>query len=235
MSFSELWSGRIKIPALSPTKQKVGANIISHIPINTFTVAATLYDDQLVGHRVFKTDLRAPFDTIYLRNKGARRRDVDRGVLVLVEDQEPTQWTSNTEFAWDDISALVAEFDTPEKIRQNWCDAFTFRVADRKTNLGGLRPPQVGALHAISAHFAVGKNHEPATIVLPTGTGKTETMLASLVYSRPTRLLVLVPSNVLRTQIAEKFESLGLLRKSAASLTICSILRWPGSSPAFVP
>ena len=50
-------------------------------------------------------------------------------------------------------------------------------------------------------------------IVLPTGTGKTETMLASLVYSRPTRLLVLVPSNVLRTQIAEKFESLGLLRK----------------------
>ena len=213
MSLFELWSGPIKIPALSPTKQKVGANTISHIPMNTFTVAATLYDDQLVGYCVFKTELRAPFDAIYLRHKGARRREVDRGVLVLVEDKAPTKWTSSTEFAWDDITALVAAFDTPEKIRQSWCDAFAFRVADPKTSLDGLRPPQVGALHAISAHFAVGKNHEPATIVLPTGTGKTETMLASLVYSRPTRLLVLVPSIVLRTQIAEKFESLGLLRQ----------------------
>ena len=48
---------------------------------------------------------------------------------------------------------------------------------------------------------------------MPTGTGKTETMLALLVAARLPRLLVLVPSDVLRTQVAEKFESLGVLQE----------------------
>ncbi len=50
-------------------------------------------------------------------------------------------------------------------------------------------------------------------MVLPTGTGKTETMLATLVSQSPVKLLVLVPSDVLRSQIGGKFETLGLLRK----------------------
>ena len=45
--------------------------------------------------------------------------------------------------------------------------------------------------------------------VLPTGTGKTETMLATQVYRRLDRLLVLVPSDALRRQIAKQFISLG--------------------------
>ena len=48
---------------------------------------------------------------------------------------------------------------------------------------------------------------------MPTGTGKTETMLALLVAARLPRLLVLVPSDVLREQVAEKFESLGVLQE----------------------
>lgn len=48
---------------------------------------------------------------------------------------------------------------------------------------------------------------------MPTGTGKTETMLALLVAARPTRLLVLVPSDALRDQVAGKFESLGVLQE----------------------
>ena len=39
-------------------------------------------------------------------------------------------------------------------------------------NRKGLRLPQIGAIHAIHAHWSV--SHEPATIVMPTGTGKTE-------------------------------------------------------------
>jgi hypothetical protein len=42
----------------------------------------------------------------------------------------------------------------------------------------GLRPPQLGALFAIGSHWSLYKS--PATVVMPTGTGKTETMLATL-------------------------------------------------------
>ena len=47
---------------------------------------------------------------------------------------------------------------------------------------------------------------------MPTGTGKTETMLAWLVAQRPERVLVVVPSTALRDQIATKFETLGILQ-----------------------
>nr|WP_249812765.1 DEAD/DEAH box helicase family protein [Bradyrhizobium sp. 141] len=79
-----------------------------------------------------------------------------------------------------------------------------------------MRLPQIGALHAIAAHFSVGKEFEPATIVLPTGTGKTETMLADLVYRRERKMLVLVPSSILRNQIGAKFSTLGVLPAAGA-------------------
>lgn len=75
----------------------------------------------------------------------------------------------------------------------------------------GLRPPQSGAVHAVLAHWKV--SDVPATVVMPTGTGKTETMLALTVACRIERLLVLVPSDTLRTQIAGKFLSFGWLRR----------------------
>ena len=75
-----------------------------------------------------------------------------------------------------------------------------------------LRRPQIGALHAVMGHWASGLP-EPGIVVMPTGTGKTETMLALLVAARLERLLVLVPSAALRDQIAGKFESLGILQQ----------------------
>jgi superfamily II DNA or RNA helicase len=73
----------------------------------------------------------------------------------------------------------------------------------------GLRVPQLGALHAALAHWSV--SEDPGTVVMPTGTGKTETMLALLVHQRPERLLVVVPNSALRGQTAAKFETLGVL------------------------
>src|SRR5690606_26287731 len=58
------------------------------------------------------------------------------------------------------------------------------------------------------------KSFEPATVVLPTGTGKTETMLAMQVYRKLPKTMVLVPTDALRTQISEKFISLGVLPKA---------------------
>ena len=76
----------------------------------------------------------------------------------------------------------------------------------------GLRSPQLGALHAVLGYWTT-KRTTPATVVMPTGTGKTETMLALLVAAQPERLLVLVPSDALREQVARKFETLGVLQE----------------------
>ncbi|MCD1267247.1 DEAD/DEAH box helicase family protein, partial [Shinella sumterensis] len=84
-----------------------------------------------------------------------------------------------------------------------------FRFAAETETEDGLRRPQLGALHAILAYRST-EEHEPITVVMPTGTGKTETMLAAYCHS-PAQTLVVVPSDALRTQIAEKFVTLGVL------------------------
>lgn len=84
-----------------------------------------------------------------------------------------------------------------------------FRFVAQADGTEGLRAPQLGALHAILAEQSLGAA-KPVTIVLPTGTGKTETMLAAYCH-RPQRTLVVVPSDSLRTQIGRKFVTLGVL------------------------
>lgn len=89
-----------------------------------------------------------------------------------------------------------------------------FRFVEETDGTPGLRAPQLGALHAILAVQSICPA-EPATIVLPTGTGKTETMLA--VYCQhPRRTMIIVPSDSLRTQIGRKFATLGILPEVGA-------------------
>ena len=73
----------------------------------------------------------------------------------------------------------------------------------------GLRSPQIGAIYAALAHWRM--SSEVATVVLPTGTGKTDCMVALMVLRRPKCLLVTVPTDALRKQLAEKFMALGVL------------------------
>jgi len=78
----------------------------------------------------------------------------------------------------------------------------------------GLRPPQVGSIHALAAHWSV--KNVPAAIVLPTGTGKTDVMIAAAMLANSRRTLVLVPSDALRRQISGHFGRLGVLRAVGA-------------------
>ena len=98
-----------------------------------------------------------------------------------------------------------------EKVRTSWCDAFSYKSEDTDNDIKGLRPPQEGAVHAALAHWVV--TDEPATIVMPTGIGKTETMLSILISKQCEKLLVVVPTDALRTQIANKFLTLGILKE----------------------
>jgi superfamily II DNA or RNA helicase len=99
-----------------------------------------------------------------------------------------------------------------ERIRLTWetpALVSETRNASAEIVRRGLRSPQIGAIHALAAHWTLGE--KPALIVLPTGTGKTEVMLASMLMRRPRRLLVLVPTDALRIQTANKFVCLGVL------------------------
>jgi len=87
---------------------------------------------------------------------------------------------------------------------------------------GSLRRPQVGALHSILGHWHSGLE-EAGIVVMPTGTGKTETMLALLVVARLPKVLVVVPTAALRTQIADKFQTLGVLQ--SAGIVTATALR----------
>jgi len=106
--------------------------------------------------------------------------------------------------------------DRCAQARGSWEGRVTIRTEERaddgRTIAEGLRPPQVGALHATLAHWTV--TTDPATIVMPTGTGKTDTMLALLVHQRFARLLVVVPTAPLRDQTVDKFLTLGVLSKA---------------------
>jgi len=100
----------------------------------------------------------------------------------------------------------------PESVLKSYekLDGF-FNTAFESTRLQEFRRPQLGALYSILGYWKSGVN-DPALVVMPTGTGKTETMLAVFVTERPEHLLVIVPTATLRNQIAEKFERLGILQ-----------------------
>lgn len=70
---------------------------------------------------------------------------------------------------------------------------FNFNIAVPAVGRPGLRKPQVAALYARLGHLVVNPS-STATVVMPTGTGKTDTMLALLIAGRLPRTLILVPA-----------------------------------------
>ena len=98
--------------------------------------------------------------------------------------------------------------ELPDKIVESWEDKFSYRRETKQH--GGLRQPQLEATHAFLANET---EKQRKIIVMPTGTGKTETMLSILIAAQCKKLLVLVPSDVLRGQLYDKFITLGVLPK----------------------
>lgn len=131
-------------------------------------------------------------------------------------DLKAFKWLAHPSINGLDVGAARA--------RESWLDGFRY-VGDDEVGEGriGLRRPQMGALHAIHAHWSTSK--EVATVVMPTGTGKTETMLATLISARCSRVLVLVPTDALRTQIAQKFFSMGILKDPRSTLLQSDVVR----------
>ena len=101
-------------------------------------------------------------------------------------------------------------------VYQSWQNhLFNFSLDDPKTKTPGLRKPQLAALYATLGHLVIDPN-TTATVVMPTGTGKTDTMLGLVIAARMSRVLILVPSDVLRTQLVKKCADLKTLRNVGA-------------------
>ncbi|THI99050.1 DEAD/DEAH box helicase [Nocardioides sp.] len=77
------------------------------------------------------------------------------------------------------------------------------------------RPAQVGALGALLSHWSV-HDAEPALLSLPTGAGKSAIATAIPYLSAARRVLVVVPSKQLRSQLAEGFRTQSVLRDIGA-------------------
>lgn len=111
----------------------------------------------------------------------------------------------------------------PGHICKSWKEAFHFKEENIEEDILGLRKPQIAAIFNVLSHWRV--EDDLGTVIMPTGTGKTETMLSLLIAQACPRLLVVVPSDPLRTQIADKFITLGHLQKPAFGIVSPSALK----------
>ena len=122
-----------------------------------------------------------------------------------------------------------------EAARDGWSNGIAYpmeQAGERGELRPGLRGPQAGALHAIASHWTLGE--EPAIVVMPTGTGKTEVMMAASVASASERVLVVVPTDALREQTGRKYEQYGLLRGLGVIGDIpAPVVGYLGSTPTF--
>ena len=216
MSMFVEWRGDITIPTLPERRFNIGGNMVVQQPFLATKQAVEIFNSQLVGHYLVRTKMADPFNEILIRKKGAKRLEGPSGVLNAPSIENLEDITDTTAFSWDSLGNLENHASTPEMVLESWHNKFLFNLEDEEHGLPGLRTPQIGALHAMSAHFSVGEKFDPATIVLPTGTGKTETMLAMQVYGQLPKTLVIVPTDALRTQIVRKFMSLGVLPDAGA-------------------
>ena len=120
-----------------------------------------------------------------------------------------------TQFLRGEITCLnwlkhpMIKTPTPQDIVDSWAGKFFYTKEDKKNDITGLRTPQIAALYAFMSHAQSPK--ERSIIVMPTGTGKTETMLSILVANQCQKILITVPSDALRSQLADKFITLGYL------------------------
>lgn len=78
----------------------------------------------------------------------------------------------------------------------------------------GLRKCQLGAVWALKSHFTTSTNEIASLISMPTGSGKTALMMATCFELNLKKTLIVVPSKILRRQIAEQFKTLQVLKNA---------------------
>ncbi|MBR0577238.1 DEAD/DEAH box helicase family protein [Proteiniclasticum sp. BAD-10] len=107
-----------------------------------------------------------------------------------------------------------SDWDSVNDVFSSWlANRFSFPESKSEGEVG-FRSAQLGAVFAIKSHWTVSTS--AATVVMPTGTGKTEVMIATVVSECQGKTCVVVPSDLLRKQTINRFCALGKLREIGA-------------------
>lgn len=212
---------RIRLPFGLSFDVRFGGNAVQQLSFPSMTIEGTVTEyqrERLKGYLIRDGDLQNQL--LLISNTSTAIHGYKR-VLRFPTFKFPKSsrhLIDLSEAAWlrhpNLLTEKVGDIDFADRVRKakaSWPGKFQYQQENSEAGTIGLRPPQIGAVHAALAHFSV--HRSPGTIVLPTGTGKTEVMLSVLVASDCDRLLVVVPTDALRTQIAGKFSSLGILRQ----------------------
>lgn len=227
---------RISIPHVYAFDEREGRNQIFQILSPGWSEDATVegYNDgRAIG---FRLQFQDKPEVVVLTNSAQppdglpyvlRKRSLE---LDPENDRELDLTTARWEVhpALPDNNAEIDYATVRSQIIESWKGAFSFREERPEENIKGLREPQVGAVHGVHSHWA--SSDKPATVVMPTGTGKTETMIATMVSAQLEHILVVVPTDALRTQLSGKFATLGILKDigvidESAQLPIVCVLK----------
>jgi superfamily II DNA or RNA helicase len=211
----------MSLPAVRNVHERIGPVLIEQVavPATVTTCVASVLDTSRGTVSRLSVKFGPAGNTLLINRRG--RDDLFGRTSYVIDDSnfsvEDSCLVTSRVATWVEHPRLLRSpsDSVRQTVRESWTDGIVFTVEqrDEKGNVScpGMRPPQVGVLHAVAAHWSV--SSKPGLAVMPTGTGKTEAMLACLIMKRPERLLVLVPSDALRSQIFGKFCSLGKLRE----------------------
>jgi len=210
---------KIKLPPLDVIYLELEKNIVTQRAFSVSEIEAThaVYNNDGVNGFIVKeqTEGLTEEEASILIVGPTRKKLPDFKRIIRVEadptketlaDLSRAEWISHPQIEVSKRNPL-----TPAQVTDSWDKPFSYQEENEAKGIKGLRSPQIGALHAIHSHWVV--SEDPATIVMPTGTGKTETMLSALVSKSCPKVLVIVPTDALRNQIAKKFRSLGILKE----------------------
>lgn len=211
----------IQLPAIFAVNEKCNKNSIQQLilPKNQLAIVAEHYQKNRVKGFLLTSTNDSKEQILAIYNQAKPPEEFNKVLRIKPDDliENPSEIVDLSERKWIKHPILLKvpkrRIDYKKRLKtilDSWRGAFSYKSEDRDNDIKGLRPPQIGAVHATHAHWAV--SDESATIVMPTGTGKTETMLSTLISKQCEKLLVVVPTDVLRTQIASKFLTLGILK-----------------------
>ena len=212
---------KIQLPAIFAIDEKWNKNSIQQLiqPTSELEVVTEHYQKNRVKGYVLTSTNSSKEQILAIYNQARPPKEFNKVLRVKPDNlvENDSKFVDLSDQKWIKHPKLLKvpkrRIDYKKRIKavlDSWQEAFSYKTEDKENGLNGLRPPQIGAVHATHAHWTV--TDEVATIVMPTGTGKTETMLSILISKRCKKLLVVVPTDALRTQIADKFLTLGILK-----------------------
>lgn len=200
---------KIILPSHFKLREKIGKDFIYQLGFDKREIVGTLeeYSFNRVNGYVLTENGGSEILITSKKNWSANDRF---DYVLLTKNFDKINDGNFSNYIWIKHPAFTVA-DSYNEIRESYNGAFSFKKENLDNGDEGLRSPQIGGIYAALAHWQIGK--EPATIVMPTGTGKTETMLSLFIAASCERILIVVPSDALRTQLAKKFITLGLLKQ----------------------